>query len=96
MLLPPTALNAADTATSQQQVTEPFTAQQQQRLDDILSGKVDKTQVEVVLARYDEDLSWCELYGYSPITTVYNKGEPILSEQFDVVPLENKGREGHT
>jgi hypothetical protein len=71
-----------------------LSAAQQQRLEDILSGDVDKTQVEIVLARFDEDLDWSDLY--SSITTVYNKGKPLTAEKSDAVLLENKGREGHT
>jgi hypothetical protein len=71
-----------------------LSAAQQQRLEGILSGDVDKTQVEIVLARFDEDLEWSDLY--SSITTVYNKGKPLSTGKYDAVPLENKGREGHT
>jgi hypothetical protein len=67
---------------------------QQERLNAILNGVVDKSEVEIVLARFDENLDWAELY--SPIVTVYNKGESMVTDKFEVRPLQNKGREGNT
>jgi hypothetical protein len=54
-----------------------------------------KKEYEIVVARYNEDISW--LLPYSPITIIYNKGNdhPILN-QFHVIQLPNIGRESHT
>ena len=50
----------------------------------------------LIIARYNEDLEW--LKGYSDFKIiVYNKGERISSNTFfNVINLENKGRESHT
>eukprot|EP00494_Astrolonche_serrata_P026681 UN26944 len=39
------------------------------------SGLITKKNVEIVLARYDEDYSWNRVY--DSITTVYNKGPEL-------------------
>lgn len=46
-----------------------------------------KENFEIVVARYDEDLSWCE--NYKNFVTIYNKGENDLN--YPSIPLENKG-----
>ena len=45
-----------------------------------------KTNFELVIARYDEDIHWSD--NYAAFRTVYNKGEPLECEN---IPLENKG-----
>eukprot|EP00967_Tisochrysis_lutea_P033116 scaffold39294_cov34-Tisochrysis_lutea.AAC.5 len=49
---------------------------------------------ELVVARFDEDPSWCRPYN----CTVYNKGSPLVGVRgrFRVVELPNIGRESHT
>ncbi len=50
----------------------------------------------LIIARYDEDLDWLKEYDDFKII-VYNKGERISSNTFfNVINLENKGRESHT
>jgi len=44
--------------------------------------------MQVVVSRYDEDISWTE--GLNVI--IYNKGDPLPN----TIPLENIGREAHT
>ena len=48
--------------------------------------------LQIVVARYNEDVEWTRRY---PNVIIYNKGEKL--EGFDnVVELPNVGREGHT
>ena len=50
----------------------------------------------LIIARYNEDLEWLKGYNDFKII-VYNKGERISSNTFfNVINLENKGRESHT
>lgn len=53
---------------------------------------------EVVVARYNEDLSWIRREFSSEKITVYNKGKDDLSLPSNVIikKLENIGRESHT
>jgi len=53
---------------------------------------ISKNQVEFVVARYNEDLSWSEPIKH--LCTVYNKGPEL--EGFPTVVLPNVGREAHT
>lgn len=50
-----------------------------------LNGK-NKSDFELVIARYDEDIHWSD--NYIDFRTVYNKGSPLDCES---IPLENKG-----
>ena len=50
-----------------------------------LNGK-DKTNFELVISRYDEDINWSD--NYAAFRTVYNKGGPLDCEN---IQLENKG-----
>ena len=50
----------------------------------------------LIIARYNEDLEWLKQYSDFKIT-VYNKGNKLKDEPiYDVINLENKGRESHT
>ena len=50
----------------------------------------------LIIARYNEDLEWLKKYKDFKIT-VYNKGETLSDNKFfDIINLENKGRESHT
>jgi hypothetical protein len=60
--------------------TQPF------KLSKKLENKT-KNNFEIVISRYDEDLSWCE--NYKKFVTIYNKGEDNISYPF--IKLENKG-----
>lgn len=59
-------------------------------------------QVELVLARYNEDVSWARMY--ANILTVYNKGDtavhidakPAAARGARVVDVPNVGREAHS
>jgi len=59
--------------------TPPFAFQE------CLNGKT-KANFEIVIARYDEDISWSD--NYKVFRTVYNKGMPI---DYEAIPLENVG-----
>ena len=50
----------------------------------------------LIIARYNENLEWLRQYNDFKIT-VYNKGESLLDNGFfNIINLENKGRESHT
>jgi len=50
----------------------------------------------LIIARFNEDLDWLKKYDDFKIT-VYNKGESLSDDKFfNVINLENKGRESHT
>jgi hypothetical protein len=46
-----------------------------------------KNNFEIVIARYDEELLWCD--NYKDFITIYNKGEDNL--QYPSIQIENKG-----
>lgn len=57
--------------------------------------KFNTTEVNLVIARYNEDIEWVS--AYNDIATVYNKGGPINNVSFkNLIILPNIGREGHT
>jgi hypothetical protein len=60
--------------------TEPFT------YSSVLDGKTRKN-FEMVVARYDEDVNWCE--NYKDFVTVYNKGDDDVS--YNSIKRENIG-----
>jgi len=62
------------------------------QLDRILRGDVSKDELEIVLAQYNEDMSWSDKYG--KLRTVYCKGGAACAP--DAVRLDNVGREGHS
>ena len=50
----------------------------------------------LIIARYNENLEWLKKYKDFKIT-VYNKGESLSDNKFfNIINLENKGRESHT
>lgn len=54
-----------------------------------------KKKFQIVVAKYNEDISW--LLPYKDITIIYNKGANILLlNKFEIINLENFGRESHT
>lgn len=65
---------------------------QVQKLQDIAAGRTNKSQIEVVLAHYNEDLAWAT--PYRSVCTIYTK-YPNLTDASEV-QLPNVGREGHT
>jgi hypothetical protein len=62
-------------------------------LSDILLGKISKSEVEIVLAHYDEEITWSD--AYKSVRTIYCKGPPN-KRPHGCHHLENVGREGHT
>lgn len=56
--------------------------------------KFTKKNCELVLARYNEDISWSDDYAH--IRTVYNKGLDNLDVSVQPIKLPNIGRESHT
>lgn len=54
--------------------------------------KFNKKNCEIVMARYNEDISWA--YDYKHLLTVYNKGHDNLD--ISSIKLDNVGRESHT
>jgi len=61
-----------------------------QMLSDLIDDK-DKSYLEIVVARYNEDLRWSNKY--KEYLTVYNKGDDEIEGS---IRLENIGREAHT
>ena len=54
-----------------------------------------KKKFQIVVARYNEDITW--LLPFIDITTIYNKGDDnIALTNFNIINLNNVGREGHT
>ena len=56
--------------------------------------KITKYKTEMIIARYNEDLSWLELVPKDIKITIYNKGKDDISYPF--IQLPNIGRESHT
>lgn len=56
--------------------------------------KFNKSEVSLVIARYNEDIDWVS--AYNDIAVVYNKGENNISGIKNIINVENIGREGHT
>lgn len=52
------------------------------------------TSLSVVVARYDEDLTW--LKPILPMCYIYNKGQPLHDHGFNIIPMHNIGREADT
>ncbi|MDR0533490.1 MAG: DUF3431 domain-containing protein [Verrucomicrobiales bacterium] len=52
--------------------------------------------VELVVARYQEDIAWVRNVPESVRATVYNKGLPLAPDWRGVIVLPNIGREAHT
>ena len=56
--------------------------------------KRNKPNIEIVVARYNEDVAWTKQY---PNVVIYNKGDDDLDDTYpNVKNLKNVGREGHT
>ena len=81
--------NASNWHTQYQVGDEQKTGLLFQMLSDILDEK-DKSYLELVIARYNEDLKWVEQY--QDFATVYNKGDEVEG----AIALKNIGREAHT
>ena len=68
------------------------------RLNDITSGLLTRKNVEIIISRHNEDISWSDMY--ASIRTVYDKSdEPNVLKvgtPGNVVRLANLGRESHT
>jgi len=54
----------------------------------------DKTQINIVVARYNEDIAWTK--AYNDIVTIYDKGIDTHPSLNGAIKLENIGRGGHT
>ena len=59
-----------------------------------VGNKFDKSRVELVVARYNENVEWT--MAYNDIVTLYNKGTDKLCALDTIIQLPNFGREGHT
>lgn len=72
-----------------------LTKTQKSVLEGISTGEVTKRDVEVVLARFNEDIEWSDMY--KPVRTLYCKGAGAVSTLTkECIPLPNVGRESHT
>ena len=65
-------------------------------LESIDEGRVGRLQLELVVARYDEDVAWTQ--PFARVTTVYNKGGEMLSVDSAsvLVRMPNIGLEQHS
>ena len=70
----------------------PATCAAHELIRSVIAGEVNKSQLELVVARYDEDISWSNVY--ARVRTVYDKGPDNTNRDF--VKLPNVGREQHS
>jgi hypothetical protein len=49
--------------------------------------------MKIVVARYNEDISWIKQFTN---VLIYNKGNDMDSNEYNIIKLDNVGREGHT
>lgn len=67
-------------------------------IDNIIDEKIKKLtkqDCELVIARYNEDVSWSKPYAH--LRTIYNKGNDDLGEEYQpIIKLPNVGTEIHT
>jgi hypothetical protein len=72
--------------------------EQLSRLNNITSGLLTRENVEVIISRHNEDISWSDMY--ASIRTVYEKSDELnvlkVRTPGNVVRLANLGRESHT
>lgn len=61
------------------------------KFDERLKNK-NKKNFEIVISRFDEDISWS--YNYKDFTTIYNKGKDDIPKPY--IKLENKGQHADT
>ena len=60
-------------------------------------GTVDTKQINIVISRYNEDLTWLYPFVSDFKITVYNKGLELTNPRFNkIIKLPNIGRESHT
>jgi len=95
----PFAQGAIDDALLLESELSMLSEAQRHVLADFSSGKRTKRNVELVIAAFDENVTWAHMYSH--LATVYVKGElvyvPVNGNQLSrVVALPNVGRETHT
>ena len=61
-------------------------------MNSVIAGEVNKSQLELVVARFDEDISWSNVY--ARVRTVYDKSTGTTNANFETLP--NVGREQHS
>lgn len=59
-----------------------------------IGEKFDKNQIEMVVARYNENIDWT--LAYNDIVILYNKGSQNIKGLNNIINIPNLGREGHT
>lgn len=59
-----------------------------------IGDKFDCRDVNVVIARYNENVDWA--LPYNDIAIIYNKGQPNVKGFSNLFNIKNVGREGHT
>lgn len=68
------------------------------RLNKITTGALTRSDVEIVIARWNEDISWSDMY--TSVRTVYDKSSESehlpASTRGEIVKLPNLGRESYT
>jgi len=87
------ALAAAAATTVAAAGGRPLAAAEVEQLARLERGEVSKDELEVVLAQFDEDVTWSKQF--EKVRTVYCKGGADQCVEGSL-PLPNVGREGHT
>lgn len=59
-----------------------------------IGSKFDRNVVEMVVARYNENIEWT--IPYNDIVTIYNKGDDCECDLKNIINIPNTGREGDT
>jgi hypothetical protein len=59
-----------------------------------VGDKFDSRDINIVIARYNENLDWA--FPYNDIAIVYNKGDNNIPDFLKRINIQNVGREGHT
>ena len=79
-----------------------LSSKQRMRLRSIRDGEVTKKDIEIVVARYCEDLEWLTRSHYANLATIYDKSPVPLtidrwrSSEAEVIEVPNVGRESNT
>jgi hypothetical protein len=61
---------------------------------DYIGSKFNKDDVNLIIARYHENIEWA--LAYNDIAIIYNKGNKDIPEFINIKNINNIGREGHT
>jgi len=84
-----------DTLINIKYIMEHFNSKEIKKITKLIKKpKIEKYETEIVVARYNEDLSWLEQLPKDIKITIYNKGKDDI--KYPYIKLPNIGRESHT